>query len=283
MGEEICRSCGTVVREKIETFDPGRGYSADAAHKNMMGTLHSLTVHDSGLSTKISGMNVDVKGFSIGAKQRQQMGRLRHWDKVTNNYKSYHRNLKNAFSVLDIIKDRLALSDSIVENAAYHYRKAVKGSFVKGRSIRAVVVASVYASCRVSEVPRTLDEIATAANVDPVFAGKCYRLLVKSLGLHLPIIDSSKFLRRIANNARLGEKTFKRALEMMSIARESHVAQGKDPVGFSAAVLYAACNMEGERVNQARIALAADVSIVTLRKRIRDVKAIMPQHSFAIA
>lgn len=283
-GETICSSCGTVIHDRIESQDPERVYSPeDMENKSRMGMPLSLAVHDVGLSTTIASVNVDANGVSINSEQRKQIDRLRHWNRISSNSKSFHRNLKSAFTILGIIKDKLALSDSIVENAAYNYRKAVKGSIIKGRSIRALVVASVYAACRESDIPRTLDEIAGAANTDPIFAGKCYRLLVKYLGLRLPMIDSSKYLRRIANNAKLSERTFRRALEMMTLARESHVSQGKDPVAFSAAVLYAACNSEGEKVNQARIAVAADVSIVTLRKRYRDVEEILPTNLCTIA
>lgn len=277
-GETICSSCGTVIQDRIESSDPVRVYSAaKTSSKNQTGMPLSLAVHDTGLSTTIANANVDAFGVSIDTEQLRNMDRLRHWNRIAAapSSKNYYRNLKNAFAILGALKAKLALSDTVVENAAYIYRKAVKGSKVKGRSIRAIVVASVYAACRESDIPRTLDEIAQAANSDPIFAGKCYRMLVKYLGLNLPMIDSSKYLRKIASKARLSERTFRRALEMMTIARESHVSQGKDPVALSAAVLYAACNCEGEKINQASIA-AADVSIVTLRKRFRDVEGILP-------
>ena len=37
-----------------------------------------------------------------------------------------------------------------------------------------------------------LVEIAQTANADTIFAGKCYRLLLRHLKLHLPIIDSNR-------------------------------------------------------------------------------------------
>ena len=275
-GETICCSCGTVIRDRIEAIDPERIHAVeDAESRSRRGMPLSLAVHDAGLSTIIGNINVDANGIAIDGEQRKQIERLRHWNRISTNNKSIHRNFKSAFAILGLIKDKLGLSDFLVENAAYNYRKAVKGSIVKGRSIRAIVVASVYAACRESDIPRTLEEIAGAANTDPIFAGKCYRLLVKYLGLRPPMIDSTKYLRRIANNARLSEKTFRRALEIMTVAKESHITQGKDPIAFAAAVIYAACNCEGEKVNQTRIAVAADVSIVTLRKRLQDVSTIL--------
>jgi transcription factor TFIIB-like protein len=40
---------------------------------------------------------------------------------------------------------------------------------IKGRSISALMVASIYAACREANVPRTLDEIAQTVNTECVY------------------------------------------------------------------------------------------------------------------
>ncbi len=276
--ETICSSCGMVVRDNTESMGPEwRSYSGDDIEsKSRTGMPSSLAFHDMGLSTFISYSNVDANGVAISAEQRSKVQRMRRWNKISSNNRSYHRNLKNAFAILSTVKDKLSLSDTMVEKAAYNYRKALDKHIIKGRSIRALVVASVYAACRDLAVPRTLDEIAIAANADPIFSGKCYRLLVKNLELHLPVIDSNKYLARIANKAKIGERTYRRALEMLTTIKDNPISHGKDPNALAVAVLYAACLKEGEKVSQAQIAVAGDISIVTLRKRFQDVKKIFP-------
>jgi transcription initiation factor TFIIB len=182
--------------------------------------------------------------------------------------------LKNAFAILSTIKDKLSLSDTLIEKAAYNYRKALDKRIIKGRSIRALIVAAVYAACRDLSIPRTLEEISSAANTDAIFAGKCYRLLVQNLELHLPVIDSNKYLAKIANKAKVSEKTYRSALEMLSAIKNDPISHGKDPNALAVAVLYAACLREGENVSQAQIAVSGDISIVTLRKRFQDVRKI---------
>ncbi|MDQ6865709.1 MAG: hypothetical protein M3044_18010 [Thermoproteota archaeon] len=83
-----------------------------------------------------------------------------------------------------------------MEKSAYNYRKALGKRNIKGMSIRALVVASADAACRKLNVPKTLVEIAQTANADTIFAGKCYRSLLRHLRLHLPIIDSNVYLPR---------------------------------------------------------------------------------------
>ena len=119
-------------------------------------------------------------------------------------------------------------------------------------------------------MPRTLDEIAQTANTDTIFAAKCYRLLVRNLKLHLPAVDSNVYLTKIANRA--SQKSYRRAIEMLSIIKDNPMSYGKDPNALAVATLYAACLKEGEKVSQLQIAMAGNTSIVTLRKRFQDVR-----------
>ncbi|OLC23088.1 MAG: transcription initiation factor IIB [Thaumarchaeota archaeon 13_1_40CM_4_48_7] len=276
--EAICSSCGMVVKDNIESMSPEwRSYAGDDIEsKSRTGMPSSLAFHDMGLSTFISYSNVDANGVAISAEQRSKVQRMRRWNKISSNNRSYHRNLKNAFAILSTIKDKLSLSDTLIEKAAYNYRKALDKKIIKGRSIRALIVAAVYASCRDMSVPRTLEEISVVANTDAIFAGKCYRLLVRNLELRLPMIDSNKYLARISNKAKVSEKTCRSALDMLSTIKNDPISHGKDPNALAVAVLYAACVREGENVSQAQVAVAGDISIVTLRKRFQDVRKIFP-------
>jgi len=275
-GEKICSGCGVVLSVEREIVDPLLDVNTNISSMNL-GTPSSLAHHDKNLSTMISYSNVDADGVAIRVEQRSAIQRMRRWNKISNNNKSYHRNLKNAFAVLIRIKDKLSLSDTIVEKSAYYYRKILDQNLIKGRSIKGFVVACVYASCREMNVPRTIEEIAEISDTDKIFAGKCYRLLVRKLKVRLPSIDSTSHLARIANNANISEKTLRHAIQMMSQIKDDPISFGKDPCAIAVAVLYGACLEKGEKTSQSRISLAGNVSVVTLRKRFLDIKKIFPQ------
>jgi transcription initiation factor TFIIB len=279
-GEIVCTNCGMVMQENIESLDKEwRTYSFENINiKQRTGLPSSLALHDMGLSTVISYSNADVYGAAINPEQISKIQRLRKWNSISSvNNRSRSRNLKNAFEIMSRIKDRLSLSDSVIEKAAYFYRKALEKRLTKGRSIGGMVVASTYAACRQIAIPRKLDELAAAVNSDPVFAGKCYRLLLRHLKIqNLPAVDSSSYLSKIANKANVSQKTYRKALEMLATVKENPISFGKDPNALAVAVLYAACMKEGENVSQARIVVAGDSSIVTLRKRFADVKKVFP-------
>ncbi|CAN5510119.1 hypothetical protein BH18THE2_BH18THE2_27380 [soil metagenome] len=87
---------------------------------------------------------------------RSKIGRQRTWDFRTRMRKSGDRNFIKAFEQLDRLKEKLGLSDTVVEKAAYIYRKVQETGLIRGRTIDGVLAAAVYISCRETATPRTI-------------------------------------------------------------------------------------------------------------------------------
>src|SRR3989475_8746987 len=83
------------------------------------GPPSSLTRHDMGLSTIIGKENVDATKNKIEPSMLSAFRRLRTWDFRTQDRSSTDKTLRFAFDELDILKDKLGLSDAIVEKTAY--------------------------------------------------------------------------------------------------------------------------------------------------------------------
>jgi transcription initiation factor TFIIB len=77
-----------------------------------------------GLSTIIGRENKDATGRKLDAATSSAIERLRTWDYRMKVHTSKDRNLMHALQELDILKNKLGLSDAIVEKTAYIYRKA---------------------------------------------------------------------------------------------------------------------------------------------------------------
>ncbi|MGH9976947.1 MAG: transcription initiation factor IIB [Nitrososphaeraceae archaeon] len=271
-GETICTKCGTVLTERPTTIETGP--SSIESFSNSV----SLAFPDKGLSTVITSANIDASGSTLNHDQIQNVNKLRYLDKVSNNNRTQIRNLKNAFVTMAAIRDKLTLTDPVMERAAYYYRKTLHNKLIKGRSIREMVVASIYVSCKEMEVPRTLCEICDAANADPIFAGKCYRTMARELRISPLIVDSARYISKVADSASVSQKTYRRAVEMLDIVKKHAISYGKDPKALATAVLYAACIKENEpSVSQAKIAAAGSISVVTLRKRFSDILRLIPR------
>ncbi|MFL6406859.1 MAG: transcription initiation factor IIB family protein [Nitrososphaeraceae archaeon] len=275
-GELICSKCGQVISDKVQQAGPEwRNFTLSSSNesndsRSRVGMSTSLARHDMGLSTIIGRTDRDASGQKIDAAMRTTMDRLRTWDYRTQIRSATDRNLRNAFNRLDILKDRLGLSDSIVEKVAYIYRKAQERQLVRGRTISGVLAAAIYIACREMGISRTLKDIATYSNVKFKEVAKSYRLLCLELDLKIPIVDPMKYIAKVANKANLSEKTKRQAAEIMDNVTKREMSVGKNPMGLAASVLYISSMKTGENITQSDLSNAAGVTEVTLRNRYKD-------------
>ncbi len=276
-GELFCSNCGYVVKEKIEEIGPEwRAFSKEEKDdRSRTGVPSSLAMHDMGLATVIGVEDRDASGKSLPASMKATIERLRTWDGRSQVHEPVDRNLRQAFSELDRLADKLNVSDAVIEKAAYVYRKALERGLVRGRSISALIAASLYAACRDTETPRTLKDVSGVSNVKKKDIARCYRLLLREMDLRMPVVDPTKCVSRIASKAGLTERTKRRALEILKKAEETRTSAGKDPMGLAAAALYVACVMENENKTQKDVAEAAGVTEVTIRNRYKGLKAAL--------
>src|ERR671930_143033 len=273
-GEIICSNCGMVISDKIqETRQEWRTFNTQELNdRSRTGMPTSLARHDKGLATIIGRANKDASGQILDVAMRSTMERLRTWDFRTQAHTPTDRNLRQAFSELDRLKDKLALSDAIIEKTAYIYRKAQERGLVRGRTIPAVLAAAIYIACREMGISRTLKDIATISNIKHKELARTYRLLVLELDLKVPLVDPLKCIARVANKTKLSEKTKRYAMSIMNDITKNEISAGKDPMGLAASVLYMSSLNTGDTITQMDIADAAGVTEVTIRNRFKDLK-----------
>jgi len=275
-GELFCGKCGFVVTEKItDTGAEWRSFSNDESNRTRVGAGTSLTMHDMGLSTIIGKANKDATGKPLSSGVKSSIERLRTWDSRSQAHSSADRNLRQALNEMDKLKDKLALTNAVVEKAAYIYRKAMERKLVRGRSIQGLVAACLYASCRNTETPRTLDDIAKGINIRRKDVARCYRLIFRELDLKMPVVDPVKGVSRIASLAGLSEKSKRKAIVILNEAKKEGIVAGKDPMGIAAAALYLACISIGEAKSQKDISIASGVTEVTIRNRCAGLRIML--------
>ncbi len=274
IGELICGRCGYVVSERLENSGPERrSFPDDRISRERTGVGASLAIHDQGLSTVISPANRDSTGKPLSDSMKMVLKRLRTWDGRSQNVR-IDRNFRQAFSELNRLKDKLAISDAVVEKAAYIYRKVLEKKLLRGRSIPAMIGAALFAACRDTETPRTLNDITAAINIKRKELTLCYRVLVKELGLKMPVVDSVLCVARIASKAGLSEKTKRYAVKILKKAKQNEISAGKDPMGLAASALYISNTRMGKNCSQKIIAQAAGITEVTVRNRCQGLKLL---------
>ena len=273
-GEIICSNCGMILADKVEDTRHSELRIFDQERINntisRTGAPTSLASHDMGLATIVGKDDKDASGKKIDPSVLYTMQRLRTWDfRLQLNSRS-NRSLREAFMLLDTLKDKLGLSDAAIENTAYLYRKAQQRQFLRGRTIPSVICAATYIACRDLGISKTTKDIAIASNVKRKSIARIYRQLMLELDYKVPNIDPVKCIAKVANKANLTEKTKRQAINIMHKVTENEISAGKDPMGLAATVLYISSIKTGESISQKEISGVAGVTEVTLRNRFKD-------------
>jgi len=273
--EIICSNCGIVISDNALDIARSEWYATgdEEINDKLRAGIHtSLARFDMGLSTIIGRTDRDASGNILDAAMRSRMQRLRTWDIRSQAQSSAAKNRKHAFTQLSILKDKLNLSDAVIEKTAYIYRKAQERLLIRGRTISGMLAAAIYIACREMGTPRTLNDIATVNNMKRKELARNYRLLYFELDLRIPIIDPMKCIVKVANKANLTENTKRLALDIMKEAIKKEISAGKDPMGLAAAILYISCLKTGENTTQTDVARASGKTEVTIRNRFTELK-----------
>jgi len=271
-GELICNVCGLVLSQKLIDSGPEwRAFSSEEANKKVrVGAPTTLTLHDKGLSTMIGWKNKDAFGKCISPKMKAEVYRLRKWHVRTRTNKSIDRNLAYAMKELDRFSSQLNLSKALKESAAHIYRKMAHKNLIRGRSIEAMLIASIYLSCRLNNIPKTLDDFVEFALVEKKKIARCYRLILIELKINIQVSSPINFIPRFCAELKLSGRTQNRAAELLKLAKKFHITAGKAPTSLAGAALYVAAIQEGERRTQREISLAAGVTEATIRNRYKE-------------
>jgi transcription initiation factor TFIIB len=277
-GETVCCNCGLVTDEWSCDEEPEwRSFNAeeyDARARVGMPTQYS--VYDKGLTTTIDASRKNALGRRLPPSVYFKMKRLRKWQIRSSAFSSVDRNFAQAMDELDRMCGLLPIPQATKEVAAVIYRKALEKSLVRGRSIAALVAASLYAACRMVGVERSLREVADISLAGR--RGSKPKSRWRSAGkkdacMHkhkMPMPDPMSCLSKIAEKYMVSGKTREVAVHILREASKRRLLADKDPMSVASAALYIACVLCKEGKNQAEIAVAAGVTEVTVRKRYKD-------------
>ena len=143
-------------------------------------------------------------------------------------------------------------------------------NLIRGRSIEAMLIASIYSACRLNSIPKTLDDFVEFASVDKKKIARCYRLILSELKINIRVSSPTNFIPRFCAELNLSGRTQNRAAELLKLAKKFRITAGKAPTGLAGAALYVAAIQEGERRTQKEISHTAGVTEATIRNRYKE-------------
>lgn len=142
----------------------------------------------------------------------------------------------------------------------------------KGRSIRCLSTASIYCACRKLGQPITLEQLVASSGIGRKEIGRCYRIIIRELGLSIPRATLRPCLAHLLNEIDAEAEVANIANRLLETVEECGIATGREPSGICSAVVYMASKLIGNVKTQRRISDAAGVTETTIRKRCREIE-----------
>lgn len=265
-GEIICNECGLIVEEKmVDTGQDVGGQFDKSDKKGRGGAPISMQKFDKGLTTNVGEIS-DI--YKLEGGQTRKFLRLKKWQERVST--SIERNLRLAMAELRRVASFLNLPSVVRDEASRVYNFVLQRGLVRGRSMESVIAACIYAACRSYNIPRTLDEIAAASDVERKEIGRTYRFIVRKLKIKVTPSSPKDYISRFSSILHLSPKTQNEALKILKRADISELTSGRGPAGIAAAALYVAALMNDEKKTQREVADVAGITEVTIRNRYKE-------------
>jgi transcription initiation factor TFIIB len=265
-GEVICNDCGLLIEEKmVDTGIDLSGKFDKSEKKGRAGAPISMQKFDKGLTTNVGEIS-DI--YKLDTKQSRKFLRLKRWQERVST--SIERNLRLAMAELRRVASFLNLPPVVGDEAARIYNYVLQRGFVRGRSMESVIAACIYAACRSYNIPRTLDEIAQASDMERKEIGRTYRFIIRRLAIKVKPSSPNDYISRFSSILKLSPKTQQHALRILKKADDEELTSGRGPAGIAAAALYVAALLNDEKKTQREVADVAGITEVTIRNRYKE-------------
>lgn len=164
------------------------------------------------------------------------------------------------------LQERLDVSDEVLATAVDLYQQVQAADAREYRS-ETVPVAVIYIAIRQQGIPRSIEEVAAAADVSPPALYRTARFVGDELELGIPPAEPELYVGRLADATGLSGTTERAALRVLS-ATSAATRSGRNPEGLAAAALYlaVASGSSDDDVTQRELADVSSVSQETLRR-----------------
>jgi transcription initiation factor TFIIB len=249
----------------VDTGQDAGGQFDKNDKKGRGGAPISMQKFDKGLTTNVGEIS-DI--YRLEAGQTRKFLRLKKWQERVST--SIERNLRLAMAELRRVASFLNLPSVVRDEASRVYNYVLQRGLVRGRSMESVIAACIYAACRSYNIPRTLDEISNASDVERKEIGRTYRFIIRKLKIKVTPSSPKDYISRFASILHLSPKSQNDALKVLKKADISELTSGRGPAGIAAAALYVAALMNDEKKTQREVADVAGITEVTIRNRYKE-------------
>jgi transcription initiation factor TFIIB len=275
-GEQICSGCGVVSEAFFEQ------YYAPGSSREVHEEPESRMAYDVHLHTLIGNEKTDASGRRI--QLSHEFEQLRKLNSSTISRDSKISNEMKAMNEINRSTQAMGLSKLVAKEAEEIYHRGLTDGTIRGKSIANMAAACVLIACKTIGVSCSSEDLERAGtNVDARMARRYYRLLIRKMNLKVSNTNPGPYVSGIAGKAGLSVAVQRKAMEIISAVEECPSLMDKRSVSLAAASLYLASVSVGERTNQLRLAFAAGVTPITIRKRSAEISRILEEQQNGVA
>lgn len=185
------------------------------------------------------------------------------------------RNILQAFRDISSWCDQFSLPKTISDIAKQLYKRSDEEKLLRGKPMEAVIAACIFIACRQAKVPRSFREICALTHVSKKVLGQCYKQLEQSFNLGAPAANGKgqesnscgpeELLTRYCNYLDLPPYVQPICADIIIMAREIGIADGRSPISIAAGAIYYTCHLLGKVRGTKDVSKVAGVSEGTIK------------------
>jgi transcription initiation factor TFIIB len=244
-GQIICRNCGLVVSSDVE----GKGNN----HVKNVGRLPHEIRDDS------------------AAIILECEDEFSEWQRLLGVSDSTERNVALALHYMTKIVRKLQLPWLILEESINIYKALIGKCCFKGKRLKAISAAIVYASCKSAGIPCSLREVAKVSEEDSKKVFRSLTFIIKNLKFPQTQPDIGKLLDHLCKIMKVDKSSRDIAKNIMDALKRIEITQGKNPHSYAAAAIYIASILTGNKRTQKDLAEATRITEATIRMRYKKI------------
>ncbi len=260
-GEYVDTETGEVIEDRIVDLGPEwRVY--DQTELQRTGSPLTLTVHDQGLSTTIGYEKVKDRIKLMKMQKLQRSVRVSNRD----------RKLVTFLTTLNSEASKLSLPDHVKETAALLLRKVVEKGLEKRVDPLILVIAVLYYSCQVNNVPLYLQEFRKRFGISASDFWKVTRRIKDAIPEFRPTtFRPTKYIPKIVDKLHLSPIVGTKAAELVDCMYRNGLTSGKSYLSLSAAAVYLVSVLTDNKRTQKEIGAILGISDVTIRNAYKEI------------
>jgi transcription initiation factor TFIIB len=269
-GEQVCAGCGIVSEPAYAPFYPS------SLNHEINEEPESKMVYNLHLHTLIGNDNRDANGRHI--RLSNEFDQLRRLNSSTISRDSKISNEMKALNEINHITQSLDLSSLVAKEAQDVYHRGLTDGVIRGKSIANMAAACILIASKTVGASCTSEDIERIApHINGRMSRRYYRLLIRQMNLKVANTNPASYLSGIAGKAGLSVRVERKALEILSAVENYPTLVDKRSISVAVAALYLASIAIGERTNQLRLAFAAGITPITIRKRSVEISRVLEE------